>query len=148
MKFTNTITINLPPAAVFAYLADLENLPGWNYAISQTRKTSDGPVGVGSRYRQTRTLPTRSEEMFEVTEFEPDSRLSIRGGLGPFHGEASYLLAPTDDGTILTNTMDLHPSGALRLIAPLAASRIKSAVANNLEALKRVLETGGQSADR
>ena len=142
MKFTNTITIDRPPAAVFAYLADLENLPRWNYAISETRKTSDGPVGVGSRYRQTRTLPTRSEEAFEVTEFEPDRRLSIRGALGPFHSEATYLLAPTDDGTVLTNAMNLRPSGALRLVAPLAASRIKSAVAANLEALKQILETG------
>jgi uncharacterized protein YndB with AHSA1/START domain len=142
MKFTNTITIDRQPAAVFAYLADLENLPRWNYAISQTRKTSDGPVGVGSQYRQTRTLPSRSEETFEVTEFEPDSRLSIRGALGPFHSEATYLLAPTDDGTVLTNTMNLRPSGALRLVAPLAASRIKSAVAANLDALKQILETG------
>jgi uncharacterized protein YndB with AHSA1/START domain len=148
MRFTNTVTINRQPSVVFAYLADLENLPRWNYAISQTRKTSDGPVGVGTRYRQTRTVPTHSEETFEVTEFEPDDKLSIRGALGPFHSEATYLLSPTEDGTVLTNTMDLRPSGALRLVAPLAASRIKSAVATNLDTLKRILETGGPSAER
>ena len=79
MQFANTITIARRPAEVFAYLAHFENVPLWNYAISDTRKTSSGPVGVGSRYRQTRTLPTRSEEAFEVTEFEPDRRLSIKG---------------------------------------------------------------------
>jgi uncharacterized protein YndB with AHSA1/START domain len=145
MKFTNTITINRPPADVFAYLSDLENLPRWNYAINQTRRTSGGPVGVGSRYRQTRTLPTRSEETLEVTEFEPDRTLSIRGPLGPFHTEVTYLLAPTENGTALTNTMYLRPSGPLRLVAPLAASSIKSAVAANLDTLKQILETGGQS---
>jgi hypothetical protein len=40
----------------------------WNYAIAETREITDGPVGVGSRYRQTRRLPTRSEETFAVTE--------------------------------------------------------------------------------
>src|SRR5215472_1479027 len=66
MQFTNTTTIARRPAEVFAYLAHFENVPRWNYAISDTRKTSSGPVGVGSHYRQTRTLPTQSEETFEV----------------------------------------------------------------------------------
>jgi uncharacterized protein YndB with AHSA1/START domain len=61
VKFTNTITINRPPATVFAYVADLENLPRWNYAIQETRKTTSGPVNVGTQYRQIRAVPTRSE---------------------------------------------------------------------------------------
>jgi uncharacterized protein YndB with AHSA1/START domain len=144
MKFTNTITINRQPAEVFAFLAHFENVPLWNYAISETRKDTGGSVGVGSRYRQTRTLPTRSEETFEVTEFELDHRLSIRGPLGPFHAEVGYVVAPADNGTSLTNTMNLQPRGPLRLIAPLAASGVKSAVAANLGTLKQLLETGGR----
>ena len=144
MDFTNTITINRPPTEVFDFLAHFENLPRWNYAISETLKLSGGPVGVGARYRQTRTLPTRSEETFEVTEFDMHHRLSIRGPLGPFHAEVAYVLAPVGHGTMLTNTMHLQPSGALRLVAPLAASGIKSAVAANLETLKQILEAGGQ----
>ncbi|MFI5897354.1 SRPBCC family protein [Actinoplanes sp. NPDC051513] len=140
MKFTNTITIDRELAEVFGFLADFENVPRWNYAISDTRKISDGAVGVGSRFRQTRTLPARSEETFEVTEFERDHRLSIRGALGPFHSEVTYLLVPAGSGTVLTNTMKLQPSGPMRLVAPLAASGIKSAVAANLGVLKQLLE--------
>ena len=103
---------------------------------------ADGPVNVGSQFRQTRTLPSRSEEAFEVTEFEPDRRLSIRGVLGPFHGEVTYLLEPTRNSTVLTNVMNLRPSGPLRLVAPIAASRVKSAVATNQETLKKILEQG------
>ena len=29
---------------VFAFLADFENVPTWNYAIVETKKTSPGPV--------------------------------------------------------------------------------------------------------
>lgn len=141
MQFTNTIRIDRGPTEVFAYLAQFENVPLWNYAISETQKISDGPVGVGSQYRQARTLPSPSEELFAVTEFEPDSRLSIRGALGPFQGDIIYLLEPDGSATTLANTMNLKPSGPLRLLAPLAASRIKSAVAANLEVLKRILET-------
>jgi uncharacterized membrane protein len=141
MKFTNAIMINRPPSEVFAFLAHFENLPLWNYAISDTRKISGGPVDVGARYVQARTVPARSEETFEVTEFERDRRLSIRGTLGPFQGEITYLLETAGNATALTNTMNLQPSGPLRLVAPLAASRVKSAVAANLDTLKQILET-------
>ena len=140
MNFTNTIVINRRPAEVFGFLADFENVPLWNYAISETRKISDGPVGTGARYRQTRTLPSPGEETFEVTEYEPDRKLAIRGPLGPFQADVTYLLTATGDGTSLANTMDLRPTGAARLIAPLAGSRVKSAVAANLGSLKRLLE--------
>jgi hypothetical protein len=144
MKFTNTVVINRRPAEVFGFLAHFENLPLWNYAISETRKISGDAVGVGSRYRQTRTLPTQSEETFEVTEFDPDRKLSISGDLGPFHSEVTYLLTAAQDGTVLSNTMNLQPTGPLRLIAPLAGFRVKSAVAANLGSLKQVLETPDQ----
>ncbi|WP_433380220.1 SRPBCC family protein [Actinoplanes sp. CA-142083] len=140
MKFTNTITIDRPLSEVFAFLAHLENLPLWNYAISDTEKISPGAVGAGSRYRQTRTVPARGKETFEVTEFERDHRLSIRGSLGPFHSEVTYLLTPAENGTVLTNTIKLQPSGPMRLVAPLAAPGVKSAVAANLGVLKQLLE--------
>jgi uncharacterized protein YndB with AHSA1/START domain len=147
MKFTNTVTISRPPAEVFAFLARFENVPQWNYAISGTRKITGGPVTVGSVYRQTRTLPRRSEETFEVTEFEPARRLSIRGALGPFNGDVTYLLEPAGNATALANTIDVQPSGPLRLVAPLVASRVKSAVAANLDTLKQILERDGRSED-
>jgi carbon monoxide dehydrogenase subunit G len=140
MRFSNTITIKRQTSEVFAYLADFENLPRWNYAITDTRKITPGPVGVGSKYLQVRTVPKRSEETFEVIEFEPDSRLTVRGAFGPLSGQASYVLVPTDDGTRLTNAMDLQPGGVLNLVAPLATSRVRAAVATNLDKLKEILE--------
>ena len=140
MRFTNTVRIERPVAEVFDYLADFENLPRWNYAIHETRKVGDGPVGVGSRYVQTRTIPTHSEETFEVTAFEPHRRLAIRGRFGPFPAESTYDLASDGDLTTLANTMELHPPRPVSLVAPLASHGIKSAVAANLETLRRILE--------
>jgi uncharacterized protein YndB with AHSA1/START domain len=141
--FENTVTIRRAVEDVFAFLADFENIPTWNYAIVETKKTSPGPVGVGTTYRQLRSVPSRSEEGFQVTAFEPSSRLEVHGDIGPFTATISYLLAPTDHGTRLTNVVDLESaSGVLRLVAPLAASRVKTAVAANLDTLKRLLETG------
>ncbi|HEX6336876.1 MAG TPA: SRPBCC family protein [Jiangellaceae bacterium] len=145
MKFTNTVAINRPQSEVFAYLAAFENIPRWNYAIERTHKITDGPVGVGSRYHQTRTLPRPSEETFEVVAFEPEHRIVVRGDLGPFHGDIAYVLESSGEATVVTNTMDLTASGPLRVVAPLASSRVSNAVAANLDVLRKILEQeGGQ----
>ena len=75
--FENTVTIRRSPKDVFAFLADFENIPTWNYAIVETKKTSPGPVGVGTTYGQLRSIPSTSEEGFQVTVFEPISRLEV-----------------------------------------------------------------------
>jgi uncharacterized protein YndB with AHSA1/START domain len=65
--FENTVMIARPIEDVFGFLADLENIPNWNYAIVETRKVSKGPVGVGTTYHQVRSVPSRSEERLEIT---------------------------------------------------------------------------------
>jgi uncharacterized protein YndB with AHSA1/START domain len=140
MRFTNTIRIRRPREAVFAYLADLENLPRWNYAIQQTRKVTPGPVGVGSRYVQVRTVPARREESLEVVELEPGRRLTVSGTLSTLAARLDYVLDAEGDTTVLTNTVELAMSGPLSLVAPVATRRIKAAVAENLDVLRQVLE--------
>ena len=141
--FQNTVTIHRPADEVFAFLADFENIPIWNYAIEETSKTSAGPVRVGTRYCQTRYIPARSTEEFVVTVFEPASRLAIHGQIGPFQATISYELEAAADTTTLVNTVELDPTQAkMRLLAPLAAPRIKAAVAQNLGKLSQVLENG------
>ena len=139
--FQNTVTIARPPAEVFAFVADFGNIPAWNYAITQTTKTSPGPAGVGATYRQIRTIPRRGQESFEVTVFEPPSHVAIHGQIGPFQATTSYLLEPVAGGTRLTNEVELEPTAILlRPLGPLAVPKVKAAVARNLGALKQLLE--------
>jgi len=46
--FQNTVTIRRAIDDVFAFLADFENVPAWNSAIVETKKTSPGPGGCGN----------------------------------------------------------------------------------------------------
>jgi uncharacterized membrane protein len=142
MRFTNTITINRPSDQVFAYLADLENLPHWNYAIEETRQVSAGPVAVGSRFRQVRSVPTRREESLEVVELDPGRRLTVRGTLNTIPAELEYSIEPDAGTTRLRNTVDLAVHGPLALVSPLVARQIKASVAANLTVLKTILERG------
>src|SRR5262245_44559666 len=143
MRFTNTITIKRSRDEVFAVLARLVNLPRWNYAIQETRKETPGPVAVGSTYHQVRTIPAYREESLEVTELDPGRRLTVRGTLNTLPALLTYVLESDGDATVVTNAVDLSTSGPLSLVAPLAAPRIRSAVADNLGVLRRILEGNG-----
>jgi carbon monoxide dehydrogenase subunit G len=142
MKFTNTITVDRPRQDVFAFLADLENLPRWNYAIQQTRKVTAGPVSVGTRYHQVRTVPTHQEESLEVAELDEGRRLTVRGTLSMFPAQLDYELESRGESTVVINTVELDMPGPRVLVSMLATRRIKPAVAENLLVMKRVLERG------
>ena len=141
MEFQNTITINCPQQVLFNYLAQPEHVPEWNYAISKTEQIGEGKVGVGTKFRQFRTVPRPAEERFEVTEFEAPTRFAIQGDLGPFNGTVRYILrALSVRSTELTNEADLKVPLSLRLASPLLTHQVRSAVAANLVVLKGIME--------
>jgi hypothetical protein len=65
--------------------------------------------------------------------------MEVQGQIGPFRARISYLLEPTGTETRLRNAVVLGSSGPLTLVAPLVTSRVKHAVAANLDTLKQLL---------
>jgi len=148
IRFSNSVDIRREPADVFAYLGDLEHTPEWNPAITSTRRLTPGPVGVGTRYRQTRSAPRPAEEMVEVTRLEPHRWIEVVGDLGPFQAHLTYELSRTATGTRLTNSVELEPSGLSRLVGGLFTGRIQASVSENLSVLKALLEEQGAAHTR
>lgn len=142
ISFTNVIHINRSADEVYDYLSDLEHTPEWNWAITETRKTSPGPITVGTRYQQSRRVPQPAIETLEITALEPNRRIEVEGTLAQFPAQLSYQIVEKEAGTELTNTVNLEPRGALRLVAPVLSGRIERAVGDNLGELKTRLETG------
>jgi uncharacterized protein YndB with AHSA1/START domain len=138
--FESTVMIRRPIADVFAFLANFENLPRWNYAIADTRKISEGSVGVGTIYQQVRSVPSRSKERFEGTAHNPPRQLEVQGQLGPFPSRLAYALDAIVEGTRITNTVELELRGPGRLLGRVAVPRVRDAVATNLQKLKELLE--------
>jgi hypothetical protein len=148
MTFANSITIERPRRDVFAFLAHLENIPTWNYAIVETRPVSDDPVGVGKVYHQIRSIPYRASETFEITTLELDLALEIEGKFGPLHGTLTYELEDHGSATLLTNTVQLEARGVAKIAAARSTDRLQQAVAANLGTLKVVLEGSPDATER
>jgi 3',5'-cyclic AMP phosphodiesterase CpdA len=140
ISFDNAIDIARAPDDVYAYLADLEHTPEWNWAITRTEKVTPGPAGIGTRYRQTRSVPRPAVEFIEISDLHPGRSIDVAGLLGPFRARLSYEVAATPVGTRLTNRVQLSTPLPLGPLGDVLGSRVKASVAENLNVLRELLE--------
>lgn len=148
ITFDNTISVDRPAADIYAYLRNVENTPEWNWAITETTKATQGPIAVGTRYRQVRTVPYPATETLEITALDPNRQVEIQGTLAALPARLNYDLIEVDGGTRIVNTVNLEPRGPLRLASRVLGARIKKAVARNLTDLKMRLEGAGPAPSR
>ena len=139
IEFETSIRIERPLPDVFAFVADLENVPRWNYFVVEVSKTSEGLPGVGATYHQRRK--TDSQEL-RVVAFDPDRSVTIET-ISPSRPEFSRTMtfSEEDGATLLVDRWKLD-TGHPGFLQKLARGRIRSAVRENLRKLKELLETG------
>jgi uncharacterized membrane protein len=139
LEFENSIRINRPIAEVFAFLVDLENLPKWNYYVLEVTKRSDGPIRIGTTYRQVRKT---DEQDLRITELEPNHTLTVQTVPSSSPSlEMRFRLDAEADTTLIRDAWKLD-TGVPALFERLGARRIQSAAAENLSKLKELLEVG------
>ena len=143
MELTTSIEIERPIADVFAYWADLENGSEWASAVIERTKITDGPVGVGTRYRAVEQLPGRKVQFtVEITEFEPNRRMAAIWEDLPVEAGWVATFKESNGGTRLTMTAQINPSGGLmKALIPLMSGWAKRANQKDLETLKARLES-------
>lgn len=142
IKFSFTTKIARPPSVVFAFLADPANLPKWQ-GTHAVEKLTDGPIGVGSRFREVHRAPGRSriESITEVTEYEPGVAFAVRIVEGPVPIDGSWKLEPArDEGTDLRFTASGRGPGP-RFLQPLVAAGAKREFRRQHKELRSVIES-------
>ncbi|MGH8958236.1 MAG: SRPBCC family protein, partial [Acidimicrobiia bacterium] len=115
-----SVTIDRPVEEVFAYVTDTSNDPAWHTDILEARKTSEGPIGVGTTWHA-RFKPSMgiSEGDMDVVAFEPNRMEVQRGVIGPMQPTLTYLFEPANGGTRFTRHVQIKVSGFMRLMEPL-----------------------------
>jgi len=137
LEIENTIRVERPISEVFEFLADLENIPKWNYYVLNVRKLSDGPIGIGTTYHQVRKT---DEQDLRITELEQNHRLTVKTSSQSIPGlEMRFILYEEGKSTHIRDEWKLD-TGLPVLLERLGARRVKSAVAENLAKLKELLE--------
>jgi carbon monoxide dehydrogenase subunit G len=137
-------TISATPEQVFAFLADLENLPVWQTGVLEARRTSDGPMRVGATAHVTRELMgQRIEAPLTVTEYQPPRRMVVASKVGGVGVEIGLDLAAVDAGTDVAVTAEVRGSGLTSFMEPMIASAAGSDLTMSLERLRAALARDG-----
>jgi hypothetical protein len=136
-----SIVIGRAANDVFAQVSDQTNAPRWQRGLAEVRRTTAGPIGVGTRHSVVRTFIGRRLELTnEYTQYEP-GRLVEFAFEGSMPGVASYVVQPADgELTNLVARIEVRPSGLARLAEPLMAAAMRRDVVANLASLKTLLE--------
>jgi carbon monoxide dehydrogenase subunit G len=133
----NAVDIRCPPQHAFAYLSDLRSELDWNPACQRMEKLTDGPVGVGTRYRgKWKGGPTVE---VEVVDFDPPTTWTAHNP-GAVEVTFTCRLEPVAGGTRLTAAFDARPHGWFRLVFPLFLVMIRRQERQNMVHLRDALE--------
>jgi uncharacterized membrane protein len=139
-----TVTIHQSVEQVFAYVSDVEHGPLYRSDQRSARKTSSGPMGVGSTFLTSRTW-LRGGRTNEVTEYEPYTRLAWKTTAGA-PTTTTWAFSASGPSTRVTYTLAADVTGLQRLVEPLMQQRANGRVDHDLAALKELLAVSRTSS--
>jgi hypothetical protein len=136
-----SVLINRPLEACFAYLTDLANDLEWRREWIEAEKTTDGPHGVGARYRMTGALlGRRIATEYETIAYEPTRLAAWKAVSGPLPLSFSRAFEGVEGGTRLTMRYE-GDRGFLKLAGPLIAGIGRRQMEGDFPKLKQVIES-------
>lgn len=116
------ITINRPVDKVFDFVADARNEPRYNPKMLSAEKTTDGPIGVGTRFRdQTTSMGRPVEILIEIKSYDRPRRLTSSIRLPSMDIQGILTFDPAPGGTRMRWSWDVAPHGVLKLMTPVVA---------------------------
>jgi hypothetical protein len=144
-KFALSKRIEASPSAVFAVFSDFANVAGRIKAITKLEVVTPGPIGVGTRFKETRVMFGKecTEEM-QITGFEPGQSYEITCQSCGAEYRTLFHFAPDGDGTRVDVEFQTRAISAwAKLMKPLGwmmNGMMKKCVNQDIEDLKKVAE--------
>jgi carbon monoxide dehydrogenase subunit G len=145
MALSVTKMIAAPPEQVFQALTDFERAAETIQGITQIEMLSDGPVGPGTRFRQTRMMfgKEATEEM-HVSAWEESKSYTLAAESCGARYASHFLVEPVPGGSQVTMTMEVTPlTFFAKLMSPLGKwmhGMVKKCVEQDMDDVRRNLE--------
>ncbi|MEE9394845.1 MAG: SRPBCC family protein [Planctomycetota bacterium] len=141
-----TTLVSAPIESVFAVYTDLAKAPERIPNITALELLTEGPVGKGTRWRETRVMFKKEavEEMW-ISSFDAPHRYTVEANSHGMRYETLFEFAEEDGGTRVTWTFEGTPlTLGAKIMAPvfglLMTGTMKKCLQHDLEALRAVCE--------
>ncbi len=149
-EFSTDLDVKSTPAQTFDHVARgfFEHHGLWDPTVISMRKTSDGPVGVGTTGIEERRFGrSRQKAAFKVTEFEPDRRFGWESTSGPAHQQADLTIEERPGGARVHVHVRLVPASlGARLTMPLMRSMLDKNLRAHTEGIRRALDADAEGS--
>ena len=133
--------ITRTPKEVFDFITSSENAPKVTSSIVNMVKLTEGIVGVGTRYRETRLMNGKEHSTeLEVVAYEPDQRYAMKNLIEGIETIYHYSFKPEKEGTRIELVCEVKATGLKKLMAPIVASILKKEDGDHLQRLKQAME--------
>jgi dehydrogenase/reductase SDR family protein 12 len=120
IRLQETIEVPRTIDEVFAYASNFGNAAQWDPAVVDSRKTSRGPIAVGTEFELRVRFGPRSLPMtYVVRDYEPPKRVVLQGKGEAIRAQDDISFASIPGGTRINYTADISMLGALRIVEPL-----------------------------
>ena len=139
------------PSVVFEACADFAKAPERVEGILNCEVLTDGPIGQGTRFRETRIMfgKEASEEM-EVTQFERGKSYTVEAESCGAHYTTKFDFQPENGATRVTMEWHARPVTLMaKLMQPLGwlmSGFLRKCIEKDLESIKSYLEAPGSPA--
>lgn len=143
MKITRIITVDTPPAAVYAYLKDFTTSEAWDPGTVETTLV-DGEGEVGSTYHNRSVFRGKETELtYVVTDLEPERLVALRGENKTVITRDIMKMrpAPGGTGTEVTYEAEFTFKGIAALAAPFLRGQLTKLGDEAEETIHRELST-------
>ncbi len=141
-----TKRVNAPVETVFAVATDLPNAAQHIRGIEKIELLTAGPIGVGTRWRETRKMMGHeSTEILEVTSFDRPRSYAVGCESCGAYIETTFRFVPSGGGTDIALDVRMEArSFFAKLMSPIGklmfGKMIRKCMDDDLEDVKRVVE--------
>ena len=133
--------ISRSPKEVFDFITSSDNAPKVVQSVKSMVKLTEGPVRVGTRYRETRLMAGKEQHAeLEVVAYEPNQKYAMKNVTDGIETVYRYTFHPEADGTRVDLVCEVKAGGLKKLMLPLVVSILKKEDGDHLQRLKKALE--------
>jgi uncharacterized membrane protein len=140
ITFEKSIFINRPQQEVFDFLSNLENGIQWR-SLESAKRTSDGPIGAGSTWREASKFLGREIELdIEMISYDPPHQFINKTIGRQLPMEVTNKFEPQDGGTLYTVSAKGELGGFFKMAEGLVVKQAEKQIETEQATLKKLLE--------
>ncbi|QHE51064.1 SRPBCC family protein [Pontibacillus sp. HMF3514] len=140
--FSDEVTIAKPKDEVFTFAANMDHSTDVMPNVVKIEKLTEGPVGVGTQYRETREIRGKeASSVIEVVEYKPNEKYSVKSSLEGLTTIYHYTFTERDGETKIRFECEINASTLkMKLVKPVFKRIMKKEDGDHLQYMKKAIE--------